>query len=301
MEGKAFPRELLDLACTQQGTRICQLVQHLTTCNETLWHARLQLREDIRDELGELSVVAVPRVCEEWPDCDECANNQTSAPLLLHRLLESHRCIVSLESNYGMVSSPPMVDVLARSSNIKRLNIEGTVEDPPQVSDRAGGTKARFQFLKDHATSTAALAIPVRLLEKENATLVSLDLMDLKISPLMAKKLIETLVNNDTIQELALGDTFFHSGPDRGTIGPFVRYLTKSNSILRKLSIRICLFSIYIAELHTLARVIRGVKTLEDLTLYGPRNSPALLLTARSRNPKPVHLQLEVLVWNGLK
>ncbi|KAL1470400.1 hypothetical protein MTO96_024335 [Rhipicephalus appendiculatus] len=221
MEGKAFPHGLLDLACTKRGTRVCQLVKHLTACNEALWHARLQLREDIRDDLGELSVVEVPRICEEWPDCDECANNQM-APVLLRRLLESHRCIVSLESNYDMVSSAPMVEILARSSNLKRLTVEGTAEDPPEVLDQAEGTEVTFQFLQERATFTAAMEIPVRLLEKENATLVSLDLMDLE-----------------------------------------------DNSTLRKLTIGTSLPNVDIAGLHTLARAICGVTTLEDLTWYG--------------------------------
>ncbi|KAL1470402.1 hypothetical protein MTO96_024337 [Rhipicephalus appendiculatus] len=222
-----------------------------------------------RDELGELSVVAVPRICEERPYCDECAYNQTSAPVLLRRLLESHRCIVSLESKYDMVSSAPMVEILARSSSLKRLTVKGTVEDPPEVLDRAGGTEVTFQFLQERATFAAAMEIPVRLLGKENATLVSLNLMGLKVSPSMAKKLIEALVNNDTIQELALGDTVFHSGPDGGTVGPFVQYLTKSNSTLRKLTIRISLPNVNMAEVPTLARTIGRVTTLEDLTWYG--------------------------------
>ncbi|KAH7943161.1 hypothetical protein HPB52_005950 [Rhipicephalus sanguineus] len=271
MEGEAFPHGLLPhgLACTKRGTRVCQLVQHLTACNEALWHARLQLREDISDELGELSVVAVPRICEEFPCCDECANNQTSAPELLRQLLESHRCIVSLESNYDVVNSAPMAEILARSSSLRRLTVEGTAEDPPEVLDRAGGTDDRFHFLQKHATSTAAMEIPVRLLEKDGATLVSLDMMDLKISPSMAKKLMEALVNNDTLEELAVGDTVFYSGPDGGTVGPFVRYLTKSYSTLRKLTIRVSLPGVDIAELQTLARAISGVTTLEDLTWYG--------------------------------
>ncbi|KAH6940716.1 hypothetical protein HPB50_005275 [Hyalomma asiaticum] len=261
---ETFIAELPRLTCTE-GTRVCPLLSHLTACNEALCLVGLQLREDARDEPVSSSVMTVSTIRREIPPCTKCTRKEKAALELLKWLFKWHCCIVSLEANYGVVNSSGLVEVLARSSSLRRLTIFGNAKDPPGVAEPPADPE--FPFLHGYIARTAGMEIAARLLEMDGARLVSLDVTELEMSPSAAKKLIDALLKNGTIEELAVGASVITCGAVGGTLGWFLLFLIKRDATVRKLVLRSPLFKFDIAGLHTLAQAICIVTTLEDLTL----------------------------------
>ncbi|KAH8030117.1 hypothetical protein HPB51_006549 [Rhipicephalus microplus] len=292
MEDNAIRSELLHLTCTQEPARVCQLLRHLGACNQFLWPVRLQLAEDTRNKPGHLSIVTDKNTYRPHPS----AHAEKTALEMLCRLLERHRCIVSLELRYDILNSAGLLETLARSSSLRRLAIKGIVMDPviEQVADA--------QLAEDCAIYTARMEVPICLLEKSDATLVSLDIADLDMSTFTMKKFIEALARNGSVQELAVGYSVFPYGPDKeGRMGCFLQYLTKQNSTLRKLTFRASFYEIDIAKLKTVAEAICAMTTLEDLEWHGgttTRDSGLFLAAlAQSRSVQSLTFQLKERVY----
>ncbi|KAH7944094.1 hypothetical protein HPB52_015474 [Rhipicephalus sanguineus] len=216
---------------------------------------------------------------------------------LLRWLLERHPCVVSLEADYDDLNSGVLVETLARSSSLRRLTVHGFVKvDPPEVVDRPADADDRLAITEEiYSTSTARMENPVLLLGNHDAALVSLDFAILEMSPSTANILIEALVENGTVEELAVGDNVLVS--EGGTFESFLQYLTKRNSVLRKLIFKVRYLDINIATLQTLARAICTVTTLQDLTWQGRAASLdcALFLAAlaQSRTVRSLTFLLE--------
>ncbi|KAH6943439.1 hypothetical protein HPB50_021671 [Hyalomma asiaticum] len=268
MDGEGIPPELILLTCTEQCSGGCQLRRHLTYCNQVLWHSGLQLGEDPGDEPGYLNVATVPGMCRDFPYCENCARNEKPALVMLQWLLKKHSCIVSLEANYGTVhATTALVEAIASSSNLLRLAIFDTAADPPEVAEQPQGHDNAFAFLEDYNTCTARMDIPIALLLKDDARIVSLDLSKLKMGPSTTEKLIDALLKNGTVEELSIGaDTITSDRPIK-SFNLFVAFLLKENATLRKLSITgsDCLFHINACSMLGVA--IASLRTLENLIL----------------------------------
>ncbi|KAL3207940.1 hypothetical protein MRX96_039364 [Rhipicephalus microplus] len=282
MEDEAIPAEILGIKCTQGENRICELVRHLSTCNQLLWNTALQLREDIRGNLGDLSVGRVPGICRNFPVCNDCVHNETCARDLLQWLLLSHRCVVAVEAEYNVLNSRSMVETLVSAPRLRRLAVFGVerkdVEVPQEGAEDAGD--GMYLPPEENAETAGALNIPVRLLEKDGAGLVSLDVTSLEMNLQTANKLNDDLRNNHTIEELAVGENVLAAPSFRDISTSFVRYLEKSNPTLRTLVLKGSLVTFEPDALETLARAICRVSTLTDLTMDGDatRRKCALLL-----------------------
>ncbi|KAH6943435.1 hypothetical protein HPB50_021667 [Hyalomma asiaticum] len=267
MEGEVIPSELLLLTCTEQRSGGCQLRRHLTYCNQVLWHAGLQLREDPGDEPGYLNVATVRGMCLEFPYCGDCVRNEKPALVMLQWLLKKHTCIVSLEANYGTVhATSALVEAIA-SSSLSRLVIFDTAADPPEVAEQPQGHDNAFAFLNDYMTCTARMEIPIGLLLKDDAIIVSLDLSELEMSPSTAEKLIDALIKNCTVEELAIGAGALTSAAPEDTLSLFTRFLLKENATVRKLNLVGDFRDWNITSWCTLAQAISNVGTLEYLKL----------------------------------
>ncbi|KAL1471162.1 hypothetical protein MTO96_040067 [Rhipicephalus appendiculatus] len=260
MEDEAILAEILSVTCTQGENRICELVRHVPKCNQLLWNAALQLKEDIRDKLGDLRVGRVPGICRNFRLCDDCIHNEKCAWDLLQWLLQSHRCVVAVEADYNVLNSSAMVEALGEGAE----GAGGGIDLP----------------LEEDAETAATLDIPVRLLEKDGAVLVALGLTALNVSPQTADKLNDALRKNCTIAELAVGVNILTSCSSGVISTSFVQYLKKSNPTLRTLVLRGSLIMFSLEALVTLAQAICQVSTLADLTLDGgaTRQKCALLL-----------------------
>ncbi|XP_054925813.1 uncharacterized protein [Dermacentor andersoni] len=131
------------------------------------------------------------------------------------------------------------------------------------------------------------MKIPARLLEKDGAGLVSLDVSALKLSVVIGKKLIDALIKNDTITELAVGGSFFASGPLEAASVWFAEYLVKKNGTLRNLTVIEHQLVFATAALQTLAEGISTMTSLEDLFVEGQAASKdcALFLEVVAHSP----------------
>ncbi|XP_070379922.1 uncharacterized protein [Dermacentor albipictus] len=238
MEGEFASGELVRLNCTRGQNRVCQLLRHLTAYNEVLWHAGLQLTEDKGDELGEVSVVIVPTIRRRLP-----SQTERVAIFLLCRLIAEHRCIVSAELHYTVANAGPLDAVLASSSSLRRLRVSGIVRDEPAIrnpcTDRFRSLHYAGEFACQHVGGHCGerMAIPNCLLTRDGAALTSLDVAATRMSRPTAGKLIDALIDNSTITELAVGACVFSCGPRNRPSERFVQYLTKKDATLRKLTL----------------------------------------------------------------
>ncbi|KAH7943160.1 hypothetical protein HPB52_005949 [Rhipicephalus sanguineus] len=278
IEGEAFPFELPRPKCTQKTRGICLLLQHLTAYNKVLWDLCLQLREDSRDEPGHLSVATVYLPLHADMRGIRQQNKKGARPVTL-----------ADRANYDVLNSDVLVETLMRSSSLRRLTIIGRANDPPQVLQQVGRTEGRSLAYQDYMICTARIEIPVLLLEKHDATLVSLDLENLLMSPSTAKKLIESLIKNDTVEQLAVGYIILTSGPATdGTMDLFAQYLGKGNSTLRELTFGVHHLENGVSESMTIARAVCAATTLEELTWQistaNHSYAPVLAALARSRS-----------------
>ncbi|KAH7949729.1 hypothetical protein HPB49_014644 [Dermacentor silvarum] len=256
--------------CTHQKTRVCRLLRHLSECNEILWHAGLQLKEDTRDDLGDVSIAMVPVLCRGFQCCRSPDHDEEAAVRLMCCLLTVHRCIVSVEVNYCVAKNSSLLGSLASSSSVRRLSIFGIPRDEPGALQGLANVIASLDliselvFLDGYEACEAKMAIPARLLQLPSARVSKLDVADLEMSPHMARKLIEALISNGTITELAVGACVFTSGPTNRPSEWFALYLAKENATLRKLVLRARHFNNTFG-LRTLTESISAMKTLEDL------------------------------------
>lgn len=266
----AFGSELHQ-TCTHKKTRICRLLRHLTECNKILWHAGLQLREDARDDLGDVSIAMVPVLCRGFPCCRSALHDEQEAVHLLRCLLTVHRCIVSVQVNYCFAKNSSLLESLVSSSSVRRLSIFGIPSDEREalhnLANAIGSqdTVSELVFLDGYEPCEVKMAIPTRLLERRSARVTKLDVADLEMNPRMAWKLIEALIANGTVTELAVGASVFACGPAINMPSElFAQYLAKENATLRKLVLRARYFS-NPSGLRTLTESISAMTTLEDL------------------------------------
>ncbi|XP_075558053.1 uncharacterized protein LOC142590086 [Dermacentor variabilis] len=265
MEGDFTSTELHRLNCTRGHNRVCQLLRHLTACNEVLWHAGLQLNEDTRDELGDVSVAIVPSIRRRFP-----SHTERAAIVLLCRLIGEHRCIVSAELNYSVANTAPLDAVLAASSSLRRLRVIGIASDRPEIHNPLSHTSwsphytNEFVFHPVCAHSYARLTIPNCLLTRDGAVLTSLHVAATRMNQATAGKLIDALIQNSTITELSVGACVFSCGPRNRPSEHFAHYLTKKDATLRKLTLRAVYFDTA-PGCQILVQAICAMTTLQEL------------------------------------
>ncbi|XP_070379921.1 uncharacterized protein [Dermacentor albipictus] len=261
MEGELVSAELLRLNCTRGQNRVCQLLRHLTACNKVLWHVGLQLREDTRDELGEVSVATVPSIYRRFQ-----SDTEQAAIALLCRLIADHRCVVSAELNYSVANTGPLDAVLASSSSLRRLRVIGIASDHPE--DAFCSLHYTDEFILHHVRAHiyARMTTPNRLLTRAGATLRSLDVAATRMNRTAAWKLIDALIENCTVTELVVGACVFTCGPRNRPSGRFVQYLTKEDATLRKLTLRAVYFDTT-PGCDLLVHAICAMETLQELAV----------------------------------
>ncbi|KAL3219026.1 hypothetical protein MRX96_031183 [Rhipicephalus microplus] len=258
----------LQLTCTRQNNRVCQLLRRLTSCNEILWHAGLHLKDYAPGDLGEVSIAAVPVLCRGFQCCRSSEPDEKLAERLLCRLLATHRCIVSVEVNYFVAKNSNLLEALPPSTSVRRLRIFGIPSSEPEVLDSLVGAITSMDivsylgFLDGYEPCEAKMAIPVLALQRPSCRMTRLDMADLEMSPHMSKLLIDALDANDTVTELAVGASVFASGPVDRPSEWFAQYLTKS--MLQKLVLRTRFFNNTFG-LRRLVEAISVMTTLQEL------------------------------------
>nr|XP_054925414.1 uncharacterized protein LOC129384219 [Dermacentor andersoni] len=261
MEGEFVSAELLRLNCTRGQNRVCQLLRHLTACNKVLWHVGLQLSEDTKDELGEVSVATVPSIRRRFQ-----SHTEQAAIALLCRLIAEHRCIVSAELNYSVANADPLDAVLASSSSLRRIRVIGIVNDHPEDPLSHLHYTDEFIFRPACGHSYARMTIPNRLLTRDDAKVTSLDVAATRMNRVSAEKLIDALIENCTITELVVGASVFTCGPRNRPSERFAQYLTKEDATLLKLTLRAVYFDTA-PGCEILVHAICAMTTLQELAV----------------------------------
>ncbi|KAH8036881.1 hypothetical protein HPB51_006150 [Rhipicephalus microplus] len=267
--------EVILFSCTRDQTRVCHLLNHLTAFNDVLWNVGLQLRQvDEKKQLGNLVLATVPGICDDFPLCSWCAVNEEQPVSFLNCLLRVHRCIVSAEMNIGVANSAMVIRALASSSSLRRLTVRGTElrdEQDPRIITLSqvpvGGLVSGYVY---PGNIWAAPVVPCLLQQDSNATLTSLDVVDLEMTPPGVSMLITTLMNNRTVTELAVGYNVFARSPERPCSVPFEQYLTQRNVPLRKLALKSFRPFGDTSRLCFLAQAISSMTMLEELYARWP-------------------------------
>ncbi|KAL1422961.1 hypothetical protein MTO96_021554 [Rhipicephalus appendiculatus] len=267
--------EVILFSCTRGQTRVCHLLSHLTHFNEILWNVGLQLRAvDAGKRSGDLVVATVPGTCGDFPLCGVCAQNDELPVSYLRCLLRVHRCIVSAEMNCGVSSSAMVIDALESSSSLRRLTVQGVELHqrearlilPPQAS--VGCLVSGYVYPGD----VRATPVIPRLLERDGGTtLTSLDVAEFAMTSWSIGGLITSLMENETVTELAVGHDIFVWFPGGDpNVFPFERYLTKKNATLKKLTLKSSIALCRVGRLRSLAQAISSMTTLKELYAQWP-------------------------------
>ncbi|KAH6925445.1 hypothetical protein HPB50_005622 [Hyalomma asiaticum] len=272
VEGLRRPR-------TRGDVHVCQVLSHLAARNRVLWHLGLQLREDSRDGVGELSVVQVPGINHETQRIASHAQAQTFATSVLHQLLEKHRCIVAVEVNDAIAKTDSLLRTLAAAPSVRRLTIAKTPSNGP-VSDLEAWLTASFQLTGRHkllcrndTSRIGAVLNTVGILLQRTTYrgLQALDLAALDVTDHdLRRRIVSALQRNHTITELSVPYsvvTCTSKTPFQQET-PFVRYLAREDSTLRKLTIKHHhAFTALRPRLSSLIRALSNMNTLEELNL----------------------------------
>ncbi|KAH6925446.1 hypothetical protein HPB50_005623 [Hyalomma asiaticum] len=264
--------------CTRSDDQVCQVLSHLAAPNRVLWHLGLQLREDPRDGVGELSIVQVPGINHETQRIASHAQAQTFATNVLHQLLEKHRCIVAVEVNDAVAKTDSLLRTLAAAPCVRRLTIAKTLSNGP-ISDLEAWLTASFELTgkrkllcrEDTSPLGAALNAADILLQRTDRGLQALDLAALDVMDHgLRRRIVSALQRSHTITELSVPYsvvTCTRKTPFKQET-PFVGYLAREDSTLRKLTIKHHHSDkTYRPLLGPLIRALSNMSTLEELNL----------------------------------
>ncbi|KAH6925443.1 hypothetical protein HPB50_005620 [Hyalomma asiaticum] len=264
--------------CTRSPTEVCQLLSNLAVHNRVLWHIDLHLREDHRDDVGELSVVKVPGIKGEAQYKENDRSAQYLATAVLRHLFEVHRCIVAVEVNDVVARTNYLLRALSATSSLKRVTVL-RFDDAGPISTLESWLVTVFNltgkrvFLSrtDSTCIGASLNAVAILLQRADPGIKALDLAALDIPhPALRRRIISALHRNRTIEELAVSYQVFTctSATPCTPEKPFARYLTRNNPTLRKLTIKARhLDTVTHSQLTGLIRALSRLSTLEELNL----------------------------------
>ncbi|KAH7950479.1 hypothetical protein HPB49_024335 [Dermacentor silvarum] len=163
---------------------------------------------------------------------------------VVEQLLSRHRCITAIEFNHNWTLRPSLLQAVKRNRFLRSVTFCGTFDKPDYVAFIIEVTKYLW-WLKN-------LAFKVSNFEKESFANVftfnhslhlhmnylnTLDVADLMMPDIEARRLVWALIANKSINDLTVGKCvfFYH---DEASNALFRRYLSKENSTLRKLTLK---------------------------------------------------------------
>ncbi|KAH7970192.1 hypothetical protein HPB49_000787 [Dermacentor silvarum] len=213
--------------CTATPDSTCQIVANLSTLNELLFHAKLELRE-LSAPCGQLSLasLAVNNPC--IPRGSEKIVNQAVA--LVHRLLKTHSCVLHVHINPRVFTShePLICDALKCNPSTRLLNIDFRWSVVKQDLDEVFRSLKHLEELKCLAQGvrddvSSAMSAVVRFC----TSLTTLKIDELYMSRSMAKPFVAALKGNSTLKELSVhGSVICEAGR-----GEFAQYLRDTTSL----------------------------------------------------------------------
>ncbi|KAH7970636.1 hypothetical protein HPB49_012783 [Dermacentor silvarum] len=213
--------------CTATPGSTCQIVDRLSTLNELLFHAQLELRE-LSVPCGYLSLACLAEKIPRIPRNLEKIFNQAVA--LVHRLLKTHSCVLHVHIHHHVFAFHEALICDARKSNhsIRLLNIDFRGPVVRQDFDDVFGSLKHLQELECLAHGVrddVSSALPTVF--RVCTSLTTLKIADLRMTGSTAKPFVAALKGASTLEELSMhGSVICEAGR-----GEFAQYLRDTTSL----------------------------------------------------------------------
>ncbi|KAL3251223.1 hypothetical protein MRX96_055210 [Rhipicephalus microplus] len=209
--------------CTATLDKTCLIVDHLSTLNDVLFYAELELRE-LPTPNGNVSLTSLADEDLCMPHDGEGTFKQAVA--LVHQLLKTHSCIHHVYIHRGLfiTHAPLICDALKRNLSTKVLNIDFRKTIFSRDLD------SEFDYLKhldewecSHSELSSALSIILR----GCSSLTTLEVGELQMKRNMATAFVAALKENLTLKELSIhGSVICEAERDQ-----FAQYLSHNVSL----------------------------------------------------------------------
>lgn len=265
----------LNLPCTNEHNASCRLLEHCRVFNEVLLGAGLELREDRRAKGRAGALIAVAKSstcgCVLYGSMED--PRKAKALDLVECLLGQHHCITAVEFNCNLTQRRSLLQAVKRHCSLKSVTVWGNVF----TSDSAA---CMFKVIKS-LSQLESLAFKVYDSQKEWGIdtdmscssfdlnmyhLTTLDVADLILTDIQASRLVQELIENNSITDLAVGECVFLSC-DKDSHPLFIRYLSREESTLQKLTLRSANILDSGFLLRELIEVFGTMNNLQELTV----------------------------------
>ncbi|KAH8028957.1 hypothetical protein HPB51_021104 [Rhipicephalus microplus] len=118
--------------CNLSTTGICCLMDVVANCNKALWCLGLQIRDDARDEVGEVGVAIIRSLGRGYLAAFLKSDPGLLALAVLFFLFEEHNCIVAVELFDVIAKNRAVLFSLRKIPALKRLAIVVDLDEQPE-------------------------------------------------------------------------------------------------------------------------------------------------------------------------
>ncbi|KAH6943601.1 hypothetical protein HPB50_024788 [Hyalomma asiaticum] len=234
-----FPGVRLTIPCgapyndgdTHNTTSVCHVVDDLSRWNYFLWHIGLQLRE-VRDP-GKLDLV--PVVYRGKGGCRQRARS-LDARILFDVLLVQHRCVNSLHLEDFLIEGSGLgeyrdrvVLALENNTSIESLRIGSLFSDYGSIREELFDSISTMSNIRELVVLSRGPAQFVLLdaicpLLYDTMCLTTLSMPGIVFDEVSAKRFVNALIENDSIEDLSVHGSIVHSYLRNG-VSRFSRFL----------------------------------------------------------------------------
>ncbi|XP_037557183.2 uncharacterized protein LOC119433963 [Dermacentor silvarum] len=213
--------------CTATPGSTCQIVDNLSTLNELLFHAELELRE-LSAPYGQLSLASLAEMNPDIPRDSQQTVNQAVA--LVHRLLKTHSCVLHVHIHHRVFAfhEALICDALKCNPSTRLLSIDFRAYVITQDLDDVFCSLKHLQELECLAHGvrddvSSALLTVFRVCK----SLTTLKIAELCMTGRTAKPFVASLKGASTLKELSVhGSVICEAGR-----GQFAQYLRDTTSL----------------------------------------------------------------------
>ncbi|KAH7970634.1 hypothetical protein HPB49_012781 [Dermacentor silvarum] len=213
--------------CTATPESTCQIVDHLSTLNELLFHAELELRE-LSAPCGQLSLVSLAEKNPRIPRNSQKIVNQAVG--LVHRLLKTHSCVLHVHIHHRVFAfhEALICDALKSNPSTRLLNIDFRGPVVRQDFDDVFGSLKNLEELESLSHGVrddVSSALPTVF--RVCTSLTTLKIAELCMTGSTAKPFVAALKGNSALKELSVhGSVICEAGR-----GEFAQYLRDTTSL----------------------------------------------------------------------
>ncbi|KAL1474802.1 hypothetical protein MTO96_020447 [Rhipicephalus appendiculatus] len=268
--------------CENLNGACCFSDSNVEGCNKALWCVGLQIRQDIRDEMGKVSIAVVRKLRSGFLRQYLETESGLIALAVLRFLWEQHGCVVAVQVFDVLLKAKAVFDGRLGKPRLRRLTIVMDPDECPfRVIDLAkhigwmaidAGVELRFIDGVYRLDAGESLLLALLGVGHLRARLTVLDLTGLAVEAVVAERIVDALLQNDSVTDLAVGSNIFAFTPECKSSERFAMYLTGMKATLRRLYLDACNMTeeSNSSELWaTLVQAISKMTVLEELVARG--------------------------------